>query len=130
MRHNIDVMHVEKNVCESVVNTLLNIVGKTKDTEKARLDSADMKIRNELHIQLKENKLLKPHAYYTFTLEERREFCKFLKSIKFPDGYAANISRNVNISDGKISGLKSHDCHVLLQRLLPVSIRPYLNKDV
>ena len=63
-------------------------------------------------------------------MEERREFCKFLKSVKFPDGYAANISRNVNISDGKISGLKSHDCHVLLQRLLPVGIRPYLNKDV
>ena len=47
MRHNIDVMHVEKNVCESVVNTLLNIVGKTKDTEKACFDLADMKIRNE-----------------------------------------------------------------------------------
>ena len=55
MRHNIDVMHVEKNVCESVVNTLLNIVGKTKDTEKARLDLADMKIRNELHLELKGN---------------------------------------------------------------------------
>ena len=130
MRHNIDVMHVEKNVCENVVNTLLNIVGKTKDTEKARLDLADMKIRNELHLQLKGNKLLKPHACYTLTLEERREFCKFLKSVKFPNGYAANISRNVNISDGKISGLKSHDCHVLHQRLLPVGIRPYLNKDV
>ena len=130
MRHNIDVMHVEKNVCESVVNTLLNIVGKTKDTEKARLDLVDMKIRNELHLQLKGNKLLKPHACYTLTLEERREFCKFLKSVKFPDGYAANTSRNVNISDGKISGLKSHDCHVLLQRLLLVGIRPYLNKDV
>ena len=114
MRHNIDVMHVEKNVCESVVNTLLNVVGKTKDTEKARLNLVDMKIRNESHLQLKRNKLLKPQACYTLTLEERREFCKFLKSVKFPDGYAAKIS-NVNITDWKISGLKSHDCHVLLQ---------------
>ena len=130
MRHNIDVMHVEKNVCESVVNTLLNIVGKTKDTEKASLDLADMKIRNKLHLQLKGNKLLKPLACYTLTLEEIREFFKFLKSVKFPDGYAVNISRNVNINDGKILGLKSHDCHVLLQRLLLVGIRPYLNKDV
>ena len=79
---------------------------------------------------MKGNKLLKPHACYTLTFEERKEFCKFLKSVKFPDGYAANISRNVNISDGKILGLKSHDCHVLLQRLLPVGIRPYLNKDI
>ena len=79
---------------------------------------------------MKGYKLLKPFACYTLTLEERREFCKFLKSVKFPDGYATNISRNVNINDGKISGLKSHDCHVLLQRLLPVRIFPYLNKDV
>ena len=130
MRHNIDVIRVEKNVYESVVNTLLNIVGKAKDTEKVRLDLADMKIRNELHLQLKENKLLKPHACYTLTIEKRRGFCKFIKSVKFPDGYAANILRNVNISDGKISRLKSHDCHVLLQRLLPVGIRPYLNKGM
>ncbi|KAL6323438.1 hypothetical protein AAG906_039008 [Vitis piasezkii] len=100
------------------------------NSRPARLDLADMKIRNELHLQLKGNKLLKPHACYTLTFEERKEFCKFLKSVKFPDGYAANISRNVNISDGKILGLKSHDCHVLLQQLLPVGIRPYLNKDI
>ena len=31
---NIDVMHVEKNVCESMENTLLNIVGKTKILKK------------------------------------------------------------------------------------------------
>ena len=130
MRHNIDVMHVEKNVCESVVNTLLNIMGKTKNIEKARMDLVDMKIRNELHLQLKGNKLLKPLACYTLTLEERRELCKFLKLVKFLDGYATNISRNVNINDGKISGLKSHDCHVLLQRFLPIGIHPYLNKDV
>ncbi|XP_060672435.1 uncharacterized protein LOC132803435 [Ziziphus jujuba] len=31
--------------------------------------------------------------------DDKYEFCKFLKSIKFPDGYAANISKNVNIKD-------------------------------
>ena len=57
-------------------------------------------------------------------------YCKFLKSVKFLDGYATNLSRNVSINDGKISGLKSHDCHVLLQKLLPIAIRPYFNKDL
>ena len=28
LKHNIDVMHVEKNVCDGVSGTLLNIVGK------------------------------------------------------------------------------------------------------
>ena len=43
-------MHVEKNVCDSVVGTLLNTVGKMKDTEKAHLDLDDMNIRKELHL--------------------------------------------------------------------------------
>ena len=30
----------------------------------------------------------------------------------------------------RISGLKSHNCHVLLQKLLPISILSYLNKDL
>jgi hypothetical protein len=31
VRHSIDVMHIEKNVCESLLGTLLNMDGKTKD---------------------------------------------------------------------------------------------------
>ena len=50
--------------------------------------------------------------------------------MKFSDGCASNISRCASINDGKISGLKSHDCHVLLQQLLPISIRGYLKKEV
>jgi len=53
-----------------------------------------------------------------------------LKGVKFPDGYASNISRCVNVKEGKISGMKSYDCHVLLQSLLPVAIRPYLSSEI
>ncbi|XP_060674310.1 uncharacterized protein LOC132804260 [Ziziphus jujuba] len=38
--------------------------------------------------------------------------------------------KNVNIKDGKISGLKTHDSHVLFQQLFPVGIRPYIKKEV
>ena len=48
VRHNIDVMHVEKNVCDSLIGTLLNIQGKTKDGVNARLDLLVMGIREEL----------------------------------------------------------------------------------
>ncbi|XP_012830522.1 PREDICTED: uncharacterized protein LOC105951618 isoform X2 [Erythranthe guttata] len=139
LRHNLDVMHIEKNICENVMGTILDIDGKTKDTEKARLDLEDMGIRSELHLKslksVKANKegkvkCLKPRAIYALSQKERKEFCQFLKGVQFPDGYAANISRCVNIKDGKITGLKSHDCHVLLQRLLPVGLRGYLHKDV
>jgi hypothetical protein len=45
VRHAIDVMHVEKNVCEALVSTLLDIPGKTKDTLNARMDLDEMKLR-------------------------------------------------------------------------------------
>ncbi|CAM8972690.1 unnamed protein product [Rhodiola kirilowii] len=41
-------MHVEKNICESLLGTLLNIPGKTKDGVKARLDMLEMNIRTKL----------------------------------------------------------------------------------
>ena len=59
-----------------------------------------------------------------------KDFYKFLKSMKFLDGYAENISWNVNMEDGQITRLKTHDCHVLLQQLLPIGLRSYLKKKV
>lgn len=38
LRHNLDVMHIEKNVCDSILGTLLNIKGKTKDNLNSHLD--------------------------------------------------------------------------------------------
>nr|XP_004252707.1 uncharacterized protein LOC101244468 [Solanum lycopersicum] len=49
LRHNLDVMHIEKNISESVLGTLLDIEGKTKDTLKSRLDLQEMKIKKSLH---------------------------------------------------------------------------------
>jgi len=41
-------MHVEKNVCDSLIGTLLNINRKTKDGLNARLDLIEMNIRGKL----------------------------------------------------------------------------------
>lgn len=38
IRLNIDVIHIEKNVCDNVVNTILNIDKKSKDNVNARRD--------------------------------------------------------------------------------------------
>ncbi|KAI5343226.1 hypothetical protein L3X38_011102 [Prunus dulcis] len=61
---------------------------------------------------------------------DKKEFLKFVSSVKFPDGYASNIARCVNVDGGKFIGLKSHDRHVFMQRLLPVGIRHLLPEDV
>ena len=51
LRHNLDVMHIEKNICEALIGTILNILGKTKDTAKARLDLKDLGIKKELQFR-------------------------------------------------------------------------------
>jgi hypothetical protein len=48
VHHSIDVMHVEKNVCESLLRTLLDIDGRTRDHGYARADLRKMGIRPEL----------------------------------------------------------------------------------
>jgi hypothetical protein len=48
IRHLIDVMHVKKNVCESLLGTLLNIDGKTGDHVQAWAEVKKMGIRPEL----------------------------------------------------------------------------------
>ena len=42
--HNLDVKHIEKNVCESIIDTLLNIPRKMKDSLNTWLDMVDMSI--------------------------------------------------------------------------------------
>ncbi|CAN1792329.1 hypothetical protein LINPERHAP1_LOCUS19637, partial [Linum perenne] len=46
------------------------------------------------------------------------------------DGFSSNISQCVNVNERKISGLKSHDCHVLLHHLIPLAVRGLLPKEV
>ncbi|XP_028078125.1 uncharacterized protein LOC114279733 [Camellia sinensis] len=115
-RHNLDVMHIEKNICDNLVGTLLSIDGKNKDTDKAHLDLEDMRIRKELHLKRRSNgSFEKPPVSYILSPVERQGFCDFLKLIKYPDGYATNISSCLTAQGGKLTGLKTHDCHVLLQ---------------
>jgi hypothetical protein len=53
-----------------------------------------------------------------------------LKNLKFPDGYAAGFRRAVNLKLGKLSGVKSYDYHIFMERLIPVMFHGYLDDDV
>jgi hypothetical protein len=62
--------------------------------------------------------------------DERKLFCQILKGVKFLDGYASDIRHNVNVNERKISGLKSHESHIILQHLLPLAVRKILPEVV
>lgn len=130
LRHKLDVISVERSICDNLLNTLLDMDGKTTDTLLARLDLEDLEVRKELHIQKNGDKYLKPHASYTLAANERVNFCKFLRSVKFPFGFPSRISQCVNVREGTISGLESYDFHILLHRLLPIGILTYLQDQI
>lgn len=91
-------MHIEKNICDSIVGTLLNLDGKTKDTIKYRFDMELMGIRRELHATLAgDGKYIVHPACYTMSSHQRKAFCEFLTQIKVPDGYSAKVSHYVNV---------------------------------
>lgn len=70
--HNLDVMHIEKDICDKLIGTLLNIDGKSKDTIKARLDLEVMGIRQELHTGMpKTQKQNMPPAPYTMSIRTK-----------------------------------------------------------
>ena len=48
--HNIDMMHSEKNIAEALWRTIMDILDKTKDNVKARVDQASLCDRPKLNI--------------------------------------------------------------------------------
>ncbi|KAI3763957.1 hypothetical protein L2E82_13955 [Cichorium intybus] len=128
LKHNLDVMHVEKNVCCSLLSTLL-MNDKTKDTSNARSDLEKLNIRRPQWLHKRGNKFFRPQAKYSFTNKDRELFCQFVKDIKLPDGFGSNISSKVSDNNKNITALKSHDYHIIMQRLMPIGVRGFLNKD-
>ena len=89
LKHNFDVMHVSKNVNESVLNTAL-MNDKSKDKKEARIDLKNMGIRPDQWPKEKVKKMKKhnkeenkkkeilPHASYSFKPIDRQRFCQFI----------------------------------------------------
>ena len=120
-------MHVKKNIGESILGTLLDIKGKSKDGINSRKDLEVLGIRKKLHPIDMGSKALLPAAPCTLTDSEKEIFYNRMRNLIVPDGYSSNIGKCF-AKQNKISSLKSHDYRVLMQQLLSVSLRGLLPK--
>ena len=124
-------MHIEKNVCESILGTLLKIKGKTKDGDGARIymlaDQSKRKSETE-----DDNKFIHARKSYNFSTREAMKFFTYFLSVKTPSSYSANIRSLLDVSSGKmkLGHMKSHDCHVMFTQILLVAIRNLMDKDI
>jgi hypothetical protein len=100
LRHNLDVIHIEKNVMDNILGTILDIKGKTKDDLAARQDLQEMGLRPKLHPFINEDsKTYMPAAYHTMSNEEKTNFLKVIQNLRVPDRYASNISQCVRLKE-------------------------------
>jgi hypothetical protein len=109
IRHNLDVMHIEKNVMNNIIGALLNMKGKTKDNLKTCKDLNKMGLRPKLHHITKDNgKIYVPTTCHTMSNVNKSNFLKVFKNVRVPDGYAFNVSRCVKLKERTIVSLQAH----------------------
>ena len=98
IRHNLDVMHNEKNVFEHVFNTVMDIEGKTKNNEKAREDMKKLCKRHELEKDETNRKF--PKTCYTLDRVRKLVLCEWMKKLKILDEYVVNMGRCKEMRNG------------------------------
>ncbi|XP_074327847.1 uncharacterized protein LOC141665766 [Apium graveolens] len=97
-----NVMHVEKNVCDNIIGTLLYMKFKSKDSLASRLDLVDMGIRPDLAPEVGEKRTYLPPAPYTLSRKEKQIILASLYDMKLPYGHASNIRNCVSMIDMKL----------------------------
>ena len=55
-------------------------------------------------------------APYVLTKDHRKVLGAWIRTLKFLDGYASNLSRCVDMKNASLHNMKSHDYHVFMQR--------------
>ena len=69
-------------------------------------------------------------ACYILDKARKQVLCEWVKKLKFPYGYVLNMRRCVEMRKLKLFGMKSHACHVFMQRLIPIAFRELLPTNV
>jgi hypothetical protein len=116
-------MHIEKNVMDNILSTILDIPGKTKDDLTARTDLVEMGLRHKLHpFTADDGRTYIPATCHMMSKDDKTHFLKVIRNVRVPDGYASNVSRCVRLKEHSISSLKSHGSHVLMQQLFPIAL--------
>jgi len=104
-------MHIEKIIFDNIFNTVMNLSGKTKDNEKSQMDLSLYYRQKDLELKSHPNgKMFKPTT--------KLHTCKI---IDLGYKYSSNLATCVDFNRRMVLGMKSHDCHVFTECLLPIS---------
>ena len=96
LRHNLDFMHIKKNVFENIFNMIIDVKGKAKDKIKAIMDITLFSHCKNMELVYAESRVAKPKASFALNKNAQLLVYQWLKSLYFPDRHASNISRLIN----------------------------------
>ncbi|KAK4383549.1 hypothetical protein Sango_2764900 [Sesamum angolense] len=100
----------------------MDINKKTTDNLNARKNLKIICNHPELELDERRPNVM-PKVVYTLTKEQKRRVCEWICGLKFPDGYASNLTRCIDMMELQIHDMKSHDCHVFIQKLISIVFR-------
>jgi len=82
-------MPTKKNFFDNIFNIVMDVKGKTKDSDKTRKDLTLNCRRPDLELKLQANgKILKPKENYTLITGESKFVYQWIKELRMPDGYS------------------------------------------
>ena len=93
---------------------ILYKLGGSVTNPKARVDLATLCNRpnQEMQPPSRGKTWRRPKADFVLKKDQRREVLEWIKMLMFPDGYAANLKRGVNLGTLRVNRMKSHDYHI------------------
>src|SRR4051812_36290323 len=94
IRHNLDVMHIEKNVGEVLLKWLDTQRDKAHDNAKDDIKKINRPPKSSVPRGPRHPLCVpKLHKYYKITSVQTKLMCDVLSGVKVPSGYSSNIAR-------------------------------------
>jgi hypothetical protein len=95
----------------------MDVKGKTKDNIKTIMNITLFCHHKNIKLVYVRSRVTKPKANFALDNNAHLLVYQYLKSLCFPDKYASNISRLMNLKDYRLYEMRSHDCHILCKHL-------------
>ncbi|KAL9665799.1 hypothetical protein QQ045_000120 [Rhodiola kirilowii] len=102
--YSLDVMHIEKNVFDNIIGTILGLEGKTKDDIKAQKGLEEQGVGRKLWFKptgSRKEKVSK--APYTVTQSEKVKVLELMQDAKYLSGYAGSLRNKINLMTKNLS---------------------------
>jgi len=103
---------------------------KTKDNIKTRIDIMLFCHCKNMNLVYAEPLVAKLKESFILDKNTQLLVYEWLKSLRFLNEHASNISRLVNLEDCRLYGMKSHDYRVFMQTLIPLTYHDLLSKGI